>query len=184
LFGQASLIVLDKILLPSIDNLPVALGLIVSKSTLGRVATKSREGTLNKNYDDMSYTSITLSHGLTAPLVKPATFFKYIPWQNHKCQMTSPQNSPTLTPSPTMPTMLPFSVDPFLALGPFAHHLLYDHHNKAPLKPTPTYLSRAHPAAQRALELALAIPTNILGTANKHFKTLTAHQQLPLSPTS
>jgi hypothetical protein len=77
-----------------------------------------------------------------------------------------------------------FSVDPFLGLGPFAHHLLYDHNNKAPLKPTLTYLSRPHPAAQRALELALAIPTNILGTANKHFKTWTAHQQLPLSPTS
>jgi hypothetical protein len=44
--------------------------------------------------------------------------------------------------------------------------------------------SRPHPAAQRALDLALAIPTNILGTATKHFKTLTAHQQLPLSPTS
>jgi hypothetical protein len=56
--------------------------------------------------------------------------------------------------------------------------------NKAPLNPTPTYLSRPQPAAQRALELALAILTNILGTANKHFKTLTAHQQLPLSPTS
>jgi hypothetical protein len=47
---------------------------------------------------------------------------------------------------------------------------------KAPVKPTPTYLSRPHPAAQRALELALSIPTNILGTANKYFKTLTAHQ--------
>jgi hypothetical protein len=63
---------------------------------------------------------------------------------------------------------LPFSVDPFLGLGPFAHHLLYDHHNKAPVKPTPTYLYRPHPAAQTALELALTIPTNIVGTANKH----------------
>jgi hypothetical protein len=80
---------------------------------------------------------------------------------------------------------LPFSVDPFLGLCPIAHHLLYDQHNKTPLKPTPTYLTRPRPAAQRALELALAIPTNILGgTANKHFKTWTAHQQLPLSPTS
>jgi hypothetical protein len=79
---------------------------------------------------------------------------------------------------------LPFSVNPFLGLGPFAHHLLYDQHNKAPLKPTPTYPTRPHQAAKRALDLALAISTNILGTATKHFKTLTAHQQLPLSPTS
>jgi hypothetical protein len=78
---------------------------------------------------------------------------------------------------------LPFcSVDPFLGLGPFADHVLYDHHNKAPMKPTSTYISRPHLAAQQALELALSIPTNILGRANKHFKILTAHQQLPLSP--
>jgi hypothetical protein len=51
---------------------------------------------------------------------------------------------------------LPFSVDPFLGLSPFAHHLLYDHHNKAPLKPTPTYLSR--PTQQLKEPLPLTLP--------------------------
>jgi hypothetical protein len=79
---------------------------------------------------------------------------------------------------------LPFSIDPFLGLGPFAHHFLFDHNNKAPTKLTSTYLPRPHSAAKQGIELALSIPTNILGKAKKNIKTLAPHQQLPLSPTS
>jgi hypothetical protein len=75
---------------------------------------------------------------------------------------------------------LPFSVDPFVALGPFAHHFLYDHHNKAPIKPTSTYLSKPN----KPLNWLYPYPQTSLAQPTNTSKHSLPPKQLPLSPTS
>jgi len=74
---------------------------------------------------------------------------------------------------------VPFTVDPLLGLGPFSHHFLFGKTATAPQPPTDTFLPHPHQPAKLALQLALSIPTNICGKANRIYKA--THPTFPIT---
>ncbi|CAB9529751.1 expressed unknown protein [Seminavis robusta] len=69
--------------------------------------------------------------------------------------------------------LLPFTVDPFLGLGPFAQALLYGScHQPFPL-PAPPWFDKLPPHSQLSYTNLLSAPTAILPTTDKHFEITT-----------